>query len=114
MFLDCTSLIKAPELPATSLMTHCYYGMFYGCTSLTKAPDLPATTLAQSCYSGMFEGCTSLQSIKVHFKKWYNSAHECTDWLSGVSATGIFYKPEELLVMRGDDYIPEGWEVVKY
>ena len=35
--------------------------MFYGCTSLTKAPALPATTMAQSCYASMFYGCTSLK-----------------------------------------------------
>ena len=28
----------------------CYNRMFYGCTSLTKAPALPATTLADYCY----------------------------------------------------------------
>ena len=60
MFHGCTSLIQAPELPATTLADSCYYSMFVGCTSLIQAPELPATTLANSCYSGMFEGCTSL------------------------------------------------------
>ena len=60
MFYDCTSLTKAPELPATTLTDSCYYSMFRGCTSLTQAPELPATTLADSCYSYMFQGCTSL------------------------------------------------------
>jgi len=46
MFRGCTSLITAPELPATTLTNYGYQGMFGGCTSLTKAPDLPATTLA--------------------------------------------------------------------
>ena len=60
LFSGCTSLTKAPELPATSLASYCYSEMFSGCTSLTNAPELPATTLASYCYSGMFSGCTSL------------------------------------------------------
>ena len=60
MFYDCTSLTKAPELPATTLANYCYYYMFSGCTSLTQAPELPATTLADGCYEHMFQGCTGL------------------------------------------------------
>ena len=60
LFTGCTSLTKAPELPATTLASRCYRFMFYGCTSLTKAPKLPATTLASGCYEDMFYGCTSL------------------------------------------------------
>lgn len=60
MFEGCTSLVKAPELPATTLANYCYESMFYNCTSLTEAPELPATTLAEYCCSGMFSGCTSL------------------------------------------------------
>ena len=60
MFHNCTSLVKAPELPVTTLADNCYTGMFYGCTSLTQAPELPATTLAEYCYQWMFSGCTSL------------------------------------------------------
>ena len=32
------------------LADRCYSNMFYDCTSLTKAPALPATTLASRCY----------------------------------------------------------------
>ena len=60
LFSNCTSLITAPSLPATTLAYNCYERMFYGCTSLETAPSLPATTLASSCYSCMFLGCTSL------------------------------------------------------
>lgn len=60
MFKGCTSLVKAPELPATSLTNYCYSNMFYGCASLVSAPVLPATILTQSCYSFMFVNCTSL------------------------------------------------------
>ena len=60
MFYGCTSLTSAPVLPATTLANQCYYGMFQGCTSLTSAPVLPATTLATECYSNMFYNCTKL------------------------------------------------------
>ena len=60
MFSDCTSLVTAPELPATTLADYCYWRMFSDCTSLVTAPELPATTLAGSCYSNMFGYCTSL------------------------------------------------------
>ena len=65
MFLHCTSLTKAPELPATTLDSHCYQNMFAGCTSLTEAPELPANFLKTSCYIGMFAGCTSLTKAPV-------------------------------------------------
>lgn len=61
MFHECTSLITAPELPATTLASGCYSAMFFGCTSLTTAPALPATTLADYCYDSMFYGCASIK-----------------------------------------------------
>ena len=60
MFYGCTSLVKAPALPATTLANDCYSRMFRSCTRLVTAPALPATTLASSCYGDMFSGCTSL------------------------------------------------------
>ena len=60
MFSGCTSLTKAPELPATILNDSCYDGMFEDCTSLTQPPELPATDVANACYSGMFRRCTGL------------------------------------------------------
>ena len=65
LFYNCTSLIQAPELPATTLANYCYSFMFYGCTSLTQAPELPATTLANYCYANMFQNCTSLTKAPV-------------------------------------------------
>ena len=65
LFKDCTSLTKAPVLPATTLADSCYTHMFLRCTSLTKAPELPATTLADGCYSSMFYNCTSLVNAPV-------------------------------------------------
>ena len=60
MFHGCSSLETAPALPATTLGWLCYYQMFQNCTSLATAPELPATTLTQGCYNSMFYGCSSL------------------------------------------------------
>ena len=38
LFIDCTLLTQAPELPSTILADNCYSDMFSGCTSLTTAP----------------------------------------------------------------------------
>ena len=62
LFNGCTSLLSAPELPATTLALYCYMSMFKGCSALTSAPELPATTLALFCYKSMFEGCSALTS----------------------------------------------------
>ena len=51
--------VEAGEHP--SMATHCYEYMFSGCSSLIQAPELPATTLAFRCYKDMFSSCTSLK-----------------------------------------------------
>ena len=60
MFKYCSSLTTAPELPAETLASNCYDGMFYNCKALTTAPDLPAKTLASNCYHVMFSYCSKL------------------------------------------------------
>ena len=61
MFNNVTTLIKAPELPATILGMYCYQNMFRSCISLTTVPILSATTLPNYCYRLMFYGCTGLK-----------------------------------------------------
>ena len=60
MFSGCSSLSTAPELPATTLTFCCYEDMFSGCSSLSTAPELSAETLDNFCYESMFENCTTL------------------------------------------------------
>ncbi|MCQ2253616.1 MAG: hypothetical protein MJZ61_09210 [Bacteroidales bacterium] len=60
LFLDCTSLTQAPELPAMSVSENGYHNMFNGCTSLTKAPEIPATDMNLLSCEAMFANCTSL------------------------------------------------------
>lgn len=109
IFDGCTSLTTAPALPATQLANFCYAGMFYECTGLTSAPALPATQLVNYCYQGMFSGCTLLNHIEVAFTGW-NS--RITDWLKNVSASGKFYCPYGLPIIRDESHIPAGWNVV--
>lgn len=63
LFKGCTSLEKAPKLPAKELDNYCYESMFKGCTSLTKAPELRATKIKDGCYKSMFEDCKKLISV---------------------------------------------------
>lgn len=63
MFLYQTSLISAPELPATTLTEECYTCMFDRCSGLLNVPALPATTLAHSCYNSMFRYCASIINV---------------------------------------------------
>lgn len=64
LFADCTSLVSAPELPATTLSYGCYTHMFSN-TALVTPPVLPATTMATICYQYMFADCSSLTSAPV-------------------------------------------------
>ena len=111
MFYGCTKLSSAPVLPATTLTNYCYREMFYGCTSLTQAPELPATTLANNCYQYMFNRCNKIDNIKVSITEWHENATD--NWLWHVSETGFFEGPMELAVERGENRIPEGWNIFK-
>lgn len=111
MFQGCTSLISAPELPATTLANYCYQNMFQGCTSLTTAPELPATTLTSYCYENMFKGCTSLTDVTIHITgtNW-NTSHT-SDWLSGTAASGTIHNLGNCTNIPSDSNsgVPTGW-----
>ena len=93
------------------LARYCYFGMFSGCTSLTKAPVLPAKYLNDRCYYAMFRGCTSLNFITALFIS-YPYGEITFDWLYGVATTGIFVKSKDATWdVRGGNGIPEGWTV---
>ena len=112
MFSGCTSLTTAPELPATTLANYCYSSMFYGCTSLTTAPELPAMTLASTCYYEMFSGCTKLNYIKCLATDI--SASDCiSSWVYNVASTGTFVKTSSMTSWpTSTSGIPSGWTVV--
>ena len=111
MFSGCTSLVSPQDiLPATALQSSCYYRMFYNCTSLEKAPVLPATAASSSCYEEMFRGCTSLNFIECHITPGY-SAQYTSGWVSGVTTTnGVFIAhSNDTYWETGNNGIPSGW-----
>ena len=108
LFEGCTSLVKAPALPATTISAYCYNSMFSGCQSLTKAPELPATTLRDYCYGEMFKMCRSLKEVRISATK--DASFALVHWLEGVSATGDFYcDPNATIFQTGDSGIPRNW-----
>ena len=110
LFNGCTSLTKAPVLPANTLNESCYEYMFLGCQSLTKAPELPATYLHNNCYRSMFEGCRSLNEVRIAAATT-NSTTALYNWLKGVSATGDFYCDPNATIFPTDSAsgIPANW-----
>ena len=109
MFAHSTSLVKAPELPATTLGDACYWYMFQGCP-ITTAPELNATTLVKECYGGMFNACSNLNYIKCTATSI--SATGCLGaWVDGVAATGKFVKNANTSWTTGVNGIPSGWIV---
>jgi hypothetical protein len=113
MFRGCTSLVNAPELPATTLVTYCYGYMFQNCTSLTTAPELPATNLANDCYRYMFYNCKKLNYIKAMFTTTPSTTYT-NNWVYGVStATDCrFVKNfQATWNVTGVHGIPSGWIV---
>ena len=138
MFAQCSSLTKAPALPATTLRGYCYQGMFESCSSLTEAPVLPATTLANYCYASMFSGCTSLVNAPVlpattlanycYYQMFSLCSHlnyikclatdisatNCTNgWTYNVAASGTFVKDKNMTdwLIDSANGIPVGWTV---
>lgn len=61
LFWYCSSLLTAPKLPATTLVSSCYLNMFYNCSNLTTLPSLPSLTLTYQCYRYMFYGCSKIK-----------------------------------------------------
>ena len=105
LFRGCGSLIKAPDLPATTLAQACYMNMFTNCTGLEKAPRLPATSLADDCYVEMFKGCTSLNEMKIDYTGALGGG-QFTDWVDGVTSSGTFYYNNSTYNTKGNSAIP--------
>ena len=61
-------------LPATTITSAAYSGMFAGCKGLTRAPQLPAMTLQSQCYAEMFRatGLTKAPALPAtEMRDWY-------------------------------------------
>lgn len=113
LFRGNNKLVNAKDLilPSMSLTTDCYNLMFYSCTSLVTAPELPATYLANYCYHYMFYNCTSLNYVKAMFISGTNQTQNAAYWLSNVSATGTFVKNSKATWSNIEWGIPTGWTV---
>lgn len=122
-FANCVNLISAKNLVLDFVSYYCFRSLFTGCPNLIEIPKISITDFAEGCFSYMLNGCSSLQNVDVNFTSWdkdsevdsqgnviYTSATE--NWVSGVSATGTFYKPSALPEEYGVNRIPEGWNVV--
>lgn len=118
MFINCTSLTKAPDLLATKLSMNCYNNMFNNCTSLTKAPDLLVEEVSEDirmAYMGMFANCTSLRYIKCMLNNQddnFTTLENITkNWVSGVPINvGKFVKKKDSKWPFGESGHPEGWD----
>lgn len=117
MFKGCSNLVQGPSiLPAMVLPVGCYYGMFIGCSKLTTAPVLPGINLGSVCYDTMFSGCSSLNYIKAMFTTIPSSSYT-RYWMENVSSTGTFVMNAaaewDPEQYRSSNGIPEGWTVIK-
>lgn len=111
MFLGCPSLVSAPELPATQLQASCYRIMFSGCSSLVTAPELPATNMGIYSYQGMFSYCSKLNYVKHHIGNW----NYASDWLSGVASSGTVECPAASTIPSDTpNGIPSGWTRINF
>lgn len=80
---------------------------------MTTAPELPATTLVYGCYYGMFNSCSNLNSITLGYTGNFADApsYAFYNWVSGVAASGTFYY-DGTDTTTGTSAIPVGWTVL--
>ena len=108
---NCNSMLSSAFENITSLYRypHAFAGLFQGCTSLTKAPALPATTLSDYCYFYLFYGCESLKEVRISATN--TATVSMGHWLANVSATGDFYcdPNAKIFLTDSDSGIPANW-----
>lgn len=117
MFAHCTGLTSISEefLPATTLATDCYRGMFQD-TRFTRAPDLPATTLVSECYRYMFNACSQLTYIKCLATTNVNGSGYTTNWVKDVpnKNTSTFVRAGTTAWPSGVNGILSNWNIQDY
>lgn len=81
MFRNCSGLVSAPDLPATTVDSWCYNHMFSGCSSLEDAPTIYAVDLAEASLYFAFDGCSSLTGEvsfpNLHTANAYQAMERC-------------------------------------
>lgn len=120
MFWGCTALTNVQSvLPATALTEGCYNRMYADCRSLEYPPELPAATLKTNCYAGMFAitqtGAVDEGKLKrIKCLATNISASGCTNnWVfHAAQSTGTFIKASSMTGWTtGYSGIPSGWTV---
>ncbi len=136
---EATSITEPPDITAATLVYSCCRGMFRNCAQMTKFPKFSAslvngdvfyamcendtslssvdlssfTNLRSSSFTGMLRNCSNVNQINVSFTSWtYNGNAATTAWVSGVAASGTFFKPSTLPEEYGVSRIPEGFTVI--
>ena len=89
---------------------------FYKCWDLASI-SIPETVT--NIGVNAFNGCSKLNYIKCHMpqlliKITLSSNYIAQDWVSGVSASGTFYKKSSANIETGNNGIPKGWEVIDF
>lgn len=113
LFRGCSALIKAPNIPSTTLSEGCYYCMFYE-SGLIEGPELPAKSLVAHCYEYMFARSFNMLNVKVHAESW-NTAYTF-DWLSATAweQSGVLTKPTNTTIPSGNSGVPSNWTTVNF
>lgn len=109
-YRNCKLLQSAPQLNIDEVGPYAFRSVFEGCESMKGPFTLTCVRLHGGCCNEMFKNCASFDEITVSFDTWLFGT--TTDWLAGVSATGIFRKPEELNIEQDVSRIPAGWTVI--
>lgn len=112
LFYNCTGLLDASGLSLPSFTRNgCYSRMMQGCTGLVKAPNLPSTSIATYSYYHLFDGCSSLNYVKCLATSGINTSSSTTSWMNGVASSGTFVKASGATWPSSTSGIPSGWTV---
>ena len=114
-FNGCTVMTGTVIVPFKKLGKYTCESMFQNCKNITSAIIRANDVDAMCSIRYMFKGCSKLNSIEVNFTAWPINYREdrgdTYQWVSGVAASGTFYKPSALPTEHGINKIPQNWEV---
>ena len=112
MFAQCDALQNAPLLGnVTTLGEYCFYYMFGDCDELVSPPSLPASTLVTCCYYGMFSGCKKMTFLVCKATDGLDATNCVSYWTQDVAPAGTFTKMAGTNWPSGS--IPDNWEIVE-
>lgn len=96
--------VKKKEAPGNAFI---YFFSYLG--KLIDASELVLPKGNFSTYFGTFWHCPNLNEIHVNWTSWPANTN---NWLDSVSASGTFYCPYGLPIIRDGFHIPAGWDVI--